>query len=191
MKIRYFTVILAAVLLLGGCASNTSTTKKSTKLFSSTERNRMFLCVSRAEAIRFMASSKLRKVEKEKLSKLYKNKKFEKLNLSLLDLVYKTEFKDPWIFSLNYFKSCSVKNAGIPTELTKIASYCALNTFITGDVYFYKKGGLTAEQSLAKYKKLKGDGPRQIVERVYASDEKRGKQMATSWNICMDKIAEK
>jgi hypothetical protein len=184
---KKFTAVALFIFLIGGCATSQTRTEK---YYTSTEFSKMTYCIGMSDTAMYVATEKLKKRPKEQLINYYSNKDNSRLNIATVDKVYSENFTNAWDYTIGFFEECAANLAAVQQSRVKFASYCTQNTLIADVAYANKRYGYPKEQAYEKFTKFKSKTPRQIVDKVYASDKGRAEIKLDVWNDCMTKISE-
>jgi hypothetical protein len=187
MKLKKWLVMSAVVLGIAGCA----TSSPPRKYYSSQEYRQMTVCVGMADTVYYVATQKLAKAPKQDMANFYTSKPHAQLNLAIVERVYKDDLKDAWLYTAEtFFPDCALNMAGVSAARVRLAGHCIHQTIIAGQAYSLKSANATKEEGYAFFAKLRGDTPRKIVDRVYASTEDSGTIKLGVWKSCMADLAE-
>ncbi len=183
---KFCRVLFAGFLLFTGCAASQ---KGPEKIYTQNEKRQMTYCIGMADTVRYVAMEKIRGVPQKKVRAHYAGKAHEKMNLAIVDKVYKENVTLVWDYTVGFFNECALNMADVPKERSPVASNCMENQLIADVAFAYKKQGAPVEKAYAHFSGFKNKTFRQIIDRVYASPQTRGRIKMDVWNDCINGVS--
>ncbi len=147
-------------------------------------------CVVMTDTAWTAAQARKSGVTREKMRAVYAGASVERLATATVDKVYKDDFQFPWDYAVGFFKECAWEMAKVPAERVELAAYCEQNVMIAAAAYDQKRTGAAREKVYERFAAFKTETPRQVIDRVYASDRPRGEALMGEWNSCIGVLAE-
>lgn len=185
MNETFLVTIVAAVLLLTGCASSDV---RSDKVYTRQEFSKMTYCIGMSDTAMHAATSKLKGVPMDEVTSYYATKEGLHVNIATVEQAYSENFSSVWDYTVSFFEGCALNLAKVAPERVKPASQCAQNSLIAGIAYTYKTLGVPKENAYDNFAVFKNKESNNIIDEVYESRYSRAEIKLDAWSSCMLKM---
>lgn len=185
MKARYVACAVTFFLIASNAWGQSAAPRIS---YSDKEYSGMLSCVGMTDIAWGTALQKLKGLslaDVQKYQNEHQNEAVKHLSLLIVDQVYKDSFTNAWEYAVSFFGECALNLANVPKDRSGLAGYCMQNAMIGMVAWESKNAGQPIENVYQSFARFNSPTPRSIIDRAYASSNRREEIGLNEWKSCM------